>query len=324
MKKKNDSNNGACSILAIFLFCWEFLILRLYLGYFINWGLFLFLHALAVIFALFFIYASYKSQNDLRYPLLLFLSLFGTGVFGAAGFILLAILCPLFSLFTTPANIWFEGLFPEQLSTPFSKIFQRVQSRWDDYSQLTEATSFQDLFTFGTLAQKQAVLDAVAKDFNPLYSTILKRALDDPHNAVRIQAAAIVSKIDFDFEGTIIKLTEHAKKTPDDHTILLKLAMQYDNYASLGLLDPFREQEVAERAVNYYREYLKDSPEDTKAQFAIGRLLFYSKDYIKFLKWCEEYRSKFKTLPSIINAWYLEALYKLHRYEELADAARGF
>ncbi len=59
---------------------------------------------------------------------------------------------------------------------------------------LNEVATFEDLFFCGNLSQKQAVLDAIVQDFIADYSPVLMMALSDPHNSVRIQAAAIMSR----------------------------------------------------------------------------------------------------------------------------------
>jgi hypothetical protein len=283
-------------------------------------SLFLLLHAL-VIAALFGVLRGqwYKRKSINNWALLL-LAAFGAGALGIAGFLLFLLLRKLYAKFMTPASVWFAGLFPEEHLSGFDQIFRRVQSGWDDYSSLAETSSFQDLFTNGTLAQKQAVLDVIVKELSPSFMPILKQALKDPLNAVRIQAAAIVTKIDLDFEK---KRLELQKQPLQEEAVLLALAKHCDLYASLAILDPLRQKEIAREAIRWYRDYLQKKPEDQNSWFAIGRLLFHAGDFIPFLEWCDTYRTHFKGLPAIVHSWQLEALYRLHRYAELAVTARA-
>lgn len=319
MIDKVNANNWKSALLALFSFIFESFIFAAYLSGLIYLIPFALMHLCIVLVLTWFTYRSYKRGEDLRFPLMLLFSVFGTGPFGAGGFLLCGIIYPIFSLFTTMPEVWFEELFPEPSVSSFAKIYQRVTSGWDDFNLMSEVATFQDIFNYGTLTQKQAVLDAIIHDFNPVYSPILKEALKDPHNTVRIQAAAIMSKLDLDFSAELTSILAEQKKNPDDPALLLRLGKQYDTYVFFGILDPIREREIGERAIACYQDYLKINPDDRQVWFSIGRLLFHLKDYDSFLIWCEEYREKYKQIPAIVQAWYLDALYRLKRYDELSQ-----
>lgn len=318
-----DKNNWKTILLALVVFILEFVIFTGFINQVIPLFLLGILHGTIVAGLAYYTYLAKKREEDLRYPFLLLLSAAGTGPFGVAGFLLLVLLYPFFSYFSTPPERWFEELFPSLHQTSFSNIYQRVQSGWDDYSHINEVATFEDLFTCGSLSQKQAVLDAIVQDFKPDYARILKQALADSHNSVRIQAAAIMSKLDIDFSEITEALLERQKENPDDPKIILDLAKHYDRYATLGILDPIREREVAENAIIYYGRYLETDPSDIKSLFSIGRLLFLIEDYEQFLVWYEDYRQKVKVIPSLVQTWYFHALYKLQKYEELSLSLRG-
>jgi tetratricopeptide (TPR) repeat protein len=323
MKRVDDSKNWKTTILGIGVFVFEFILFFIFLNGWLHL-LFLLIFQVALVgFLVRYVYHCFKRREDLRYPLLLLVSVFGAGPFGAAGFLLLTLLYPLFKKFSTPPSVWFEDLFPEEKTLLFGRIYQRVKSGWDDYSQPNEVDSFQDLFNHGALSQKQAVLDAIVKDFNPSYAPILKQALNDPQNTVRIQAAAIVAKIDDEFAMEQTKLHEEEEEKPEKPEIILKLAEHFDIYVSLGLQDILTSKRLTEKAIEYYQKYLQIKPNDLRVWLAIGKLLFNQKDYENFLIWCENYRKKYKDLPRLVQSWYLEALYRLHRYEELAEHVGG-
>lgn len=324
MNSSKKSGNLISIIAAILAFIAESAILFLFLYLDIHVVFFLVLHLIVLLFLLLLVRFIFQRGEDLNYPLLLLVAVFGTGPFGAAGFLVFAALRPIYSYFSTPASVWFEGLFPEHQQSQFSTIYQRITSGWDDYSQLSEISSFQDLFNYGTLSQKQTVLDAIVKDFDPIYAPILKRALDDPHNTVRIQAAAIVAKIDLDFDEQLKKNMRAYSETPDDPDVILKLAQHYDSFTSSGIMDAMREKEIGERAIYYYREYLKINPDDRNIWFTVGRLIFHDKNYSGYLSWFKEYRTKFGEPARIAQTWYQESLYRLHKYEELSTAVRGY
>ena len=270
------------------------------------------------------IYRSYKRQKDTRFALILLLATFSTGPFGVAGWIFLCLLYPLLARISTPIGKWFEDLFPEESITPFGRIYERITTGWDDYNQSAEVASFEDIFSFGTLSQKQAVLDSIIKDFSPIYAPLLKRALTDSSNAIRIEAASIVVKIDFDFQEELLRLLEEKKLTPTDPALLLRLAQHYDTYSQISLLQPTRKKNLREEAIYHYKEYLKTSPEDRLVWFSIAKALFHGAEYEEYISWYESYKNKFPTLPSILHSWYLESLYRTRRYEQLASSAKRF
>lgn len=319
-----NSQNWKSIILGLIVLVFEAIVLLAFLHEFLSIYLLISIHACVIFILGSFARLSFQKNEDLRYPLLLLLSTLGAGPFGTAAFLLMALLRPLFALISVLPEKWFEGLFPEQTLTPFSRIFLRIKSGWDDYGLLAEVASFKDIFKFGTLLEKQAVLDAIVKDFNPIYAPILQGALVDPHNSVRIQAAAIVSKIDFDFDKSLMKIIAAEKENPHNPKTQLMLATHYDQYLSLGILDMARRHAIGDLAIKSYQEYLKSKPDDRSTWFAIGRILYHQNDFESYINWYQEYREKFKIVPDIVVSWYQEALYRMHRYEELADATRGY
>jgi len=283
---------------------------------------YLFLHTLTIIILSANTYWIYHKNENLLYPLFLLATGLIAGPFGLASFLLMIILRPFYALFASPMNIWFEGLFPEQNLSLFEKIIERIKSHWDDYGRQGETTPFQNLFTYGTLADKQKVLDAIIENFDPSYSSILKEALQDRQNVVRIQAAAIITKLNTDFEEGLKKLEKIHHDDPKDKANLLLLAEYLDSSAYAGILNEFREKEVASLAVRYYRNYLQTAPDDLNVWLAVARLLFYQKDYESFIQWYDEGKSKFKFLPKILISWSLDALYKLKNYDAFTSQLR--
>lgn len=323
MKKVDDSKNWKTTVLGIGVFIYEVILFFLFLVEWVHPLFLLIFHMALVGFLVRYVYHCFNKHEDLRFPFLLLISVFGLGPFGAAGFLLLSILYPLYRKSATPPSVWFADLFPEEEILLFGKIYQRVKSGWDDYSQPNEVDSFQDLFNHGALSQKQAVLDAIVKDFNPTYAPILKQALNDTQNTVRIQAAAIVAKIDDEFAMKQTQLLEEEEEEPGKPEHLLKIAEHIDTYVSAGLQDISTLKRLTAKAIDYYQKYLQLKPDDLRTWFAIGKLLFNQKDYEHFLIWCDDYRKEHRDLPRLFHSWHLEALYRLHRYEELADHAGG-
>lgn len=275
-------------------------------------------HLLTIFILSVYAYGFYRKKGDLLYPLLLLIFGCAAGPFGLGSFLVLFILHPLFSCFSTSSEIWLEGLFPKKDLSQFEQIIQRIKSQWDNYTHLSEASSFHNFFTFGSISDKQMILDVITEDFDPSFSPILKQALGDRHNVVRIQAAAIVTKIDIDFDSELKRLQKMHLKTPKDEKILMLLAEHADAYSSLGTLDDLRQQEISSLAIKYYQAL----PDTQKTWLALGRLYFREKNYTAFVDWYEESRKRMSSIPSILHSWYLESLYTLKHYDKFANEVK--
>ncbi len=316
-----DSNLLEPVLLAALSLVYEITLFYLYFQSFINTPALLIYHGIFLGMLLSLAIQSYFQGKDIRHFLLCILAVFGAGPLGALGFLIQSGFYCLLKRQATPMEIWLSELFPEASVSPASSIFQRISAGLDDYQQMKEPSSFHDLFSYGSLEQKQAVLDVIVKDFHPSYFSILRRALNDPANTVRIQAAAIVAKIDDDLEKEMQEILLQNRRL--DPVWILKLAQFHDLVSSCDVFDSHRKKDHQNQALLLYREYLKSFPSDLKVHFAIGSLLFHSRAFLPYISWYEEYKKKEKTIPHIAHIWYLEVLYQLHRYQELAIASRA-
>ncbi len=317
MNKKSNLNNWMSVILGFFAFIFETFILLLYLFDILNIYFVIFVHIVIIILLFLFVHLAYKQQKDLLYPLLLLLSTLGAGPFGLAIFLLTVLFRPLLSVFTITPEGWFLGLFPEHNFSPFRLIYQRVKSGWDDYNLSSEITSFKNTFIYGTIAQKQSTLDAIIKDYQPCYSSILLQALADPNNTVRIQAAAIISKIENNNDLKLQALLAKKNLNQNDEENL-KLAEFCEEYINLGFIDSLKKKELGHLAVSLYKDHLNKYPDDSAVSCAVGQLLFLMKDYNEYILWFNEHKKRFKKTSEMAFIQYREVLYKLQRYDLLS------
>ena len=181
------------------------------------------------------------------------------------------------------------------------------------------------MLEFGSLHQKQALITLINQAFQPAFGPILKRALSDDNNAVRVQAATAMNRIENDIHRKTVDLTGRLERNPADPAGLLALARHYDSYLYSRILDVRREAEVREKALDAWNRYLAVRPDDAQARIAANRLMLRS-------GLCSEAASSLKelmdsgTMTARVRFWYMECLYRLGRYEELracASAAVG-
>lgn len=178
-------------------------------------------------------------------------------------------------------------------------------------------------------------MDAIVKDFDPIYVPLLKLAADDKENTLRMQAAAIIAKINQDFENKLKKLNREAAAKKKSSAVDLKFAQLFDAHAYSGLLSPYLAHESQMKALSYYTHYLNACPGDGATWLAKGRLLFRLQHYSEAVALFADYEQRFGPLPFNALGWYLETLYHLKDYSglsalaktvssRLADSDRGF
>jgi tetratricopeptide (TPR) repeat protein len=313
----DDTHNMSYILFAVIASFLELSALILTKGLTLFWVVHLLITAVLSLVAF---YASRK-EWDLRFLLLLWFGIVIFGPFGSLAYLSCFLFYVIYKRLSTPFEKWYSSLFPDLQLTQAGRIYERIISGWDDYKTQREVISFQDLMRVGSLEQKQTALEMIVLNFNPLLAPILKLALDDPSNQIRVQAASIVAKIDRDFEEKKIALLNDLQAHPEQLTKLLALAEHLDTYAFSGILDVIREKEYRELAIEYYREYIEQRPEDHQAWMALGRLLNRVNAFDQVMTWFEERLKKSAYIPPSGFVWYWEALYMLHSFNKLSDSA---
>ena len=257
-----------------------------------------------------------KKGKDLRLSFLLFSFTLALGPAGAAATLLTAAMVSIFSRKTKPFEEWYCALFPDETSSQ-SDILEEIQAQ-----RAQEERSIMpliDVLTFGTHTQKQALLTMVTSNFKPAFAPVLKTALNDANNAIRVQAATGITKIEADFMTRAVDLTNRCEQNPDDADLLKEIAEHYDRYAYIGLLEHDRETECRNNALGYYARYLALRPEDSAARTAAGRILVRDRRYKDAVAWFERVGSDGTVVPRAPEeaVWYLESLFRLGHFAKV-------
>ena len=265
-----------------------------------------------------------KKGRDLRLNFLLFCFTLTLGPAGACATLLTAAMASLFSRKTRPFEEWYRALFPDEATTE-SGLLEEIQAQ-----RLQEERSIMpliDVLTFGTHHQKQALLTMVTSNFKPAFAPVLKTALNDPNNAIRVQAATGITKLEADFMTRAVDLTKRCEQNPDDAHLFKEIAEHYDRYAYIGLLEHDRETECRNNALQYYGQYLALRSEDSEARAAAGRILVRDRRYKDAVAWFEQASiDEISARQAPEEAvWYLESLFRLGQFEKVRTIlmARG-
>lgn len=253
-----------------------------------------------------------------RYGLLLLPAVALMGPFGASGVLLSLAAYAAMRRRATSFEDWYLSLFDQAGETDVERLYERIVA--GRTAGGGDVASFADILRTGTLAQKQALLALLARDFKPQFAPILLAALKDATPVVRVQAASAVVAIETQFTDTTIALKKAADAAADDFDAVLALARHYDDYAYSGLLDRERARECRAEALAAYRAALALRADRLDLRARIARLLLRDDRADEAADWLSRCRAEgYRTAE--MDDWLLECFYRLRRWDDLRDLA---
>lgn len=279
---------------------------------------FLLIHALMVAVLWFYTRNQQQEGEDTRFPMLLTLTTALLGPFGAAGSLLTMLLHNIYARQALSFLDWFRTIFPSRLRTLPIEIEEGLATGRDMSDRKYNVLPFMDVITHGTEAQKREAISKMGDRFYPGFAPALLQALSDPSNAIRVQAATVIGRVENDFLERSYVLEREAGKEDATAEDILALAKHYDDYAFTGLLDIQRERENRKKALSGYKRYLKLHPEDQAVRKSIGRLYLRMDKKRKAAEWFKDIIERGHATPQI-EIWYMEALYRTGQYNALRE-----
>ncbi len=264
-----------------------------------------------------------RAHRDLHIPMLLTITTAVMGLFGALGSVCVLGFLPLFRRHSKSFEEWHSILFPAEIMTSTEALTEHITRTYRDQDSIQpEVTPFIDVLTSGTTDQKLAMISMVVKHFRPILAPVLRMALNDPNNAIRVQAATAMALIEEEFTKRTLGIEVAATTRPDNPVTLKTLARHYDNYAQTGILDDERERENQNKAIQAYQKYLGFKSDDIEARLAIGRILLKSQSFAEANAWFEKcLKDGFDTFDIILG--YMEGLFHAGRFQDLRELARS-
>jgi polysaccharide biosynthesis protein PelE len=255
-------------------------------------------------------------HGDVSRPLLLLILTIVLGPAGSAGTVFVLVMTAWHSRHTVPFEEWYRALFPDVEQDQQVAAWERIIDE-----QIGENSggvpAFADVLAFGTVAQKQSLLALVNRRFRPELGPVLKRALNDADNAIRVQAATAISRLETVFLQDSLRLTRSIAASPDDPAPVLEMARLCDNFAYAGILDGRRTAETRAAALSHYQQYLRMVPGDSEIMLTVARQELRQDHFQEALDLLERAGDAGWTDAAIL--WRLECLYGLGHLE----AARG-
>lgn len=305
------------SLVALVAFAVEYGLMRYYLTDGLAW-IALTAHVAVSLALAAWWYFSSAARADIRLPMLLTVSTAALGPVGAAGTLVTVILARCYGRKALPFEEWYQSLFPDTEQDENAETLNRIADAESQGSGTVSA--FSDVLAFASLHQKQSLIALIGSSFRPLFGPVLKKALLDNNNAIRVQAGAAMNKLENSILDRTLELTDRIRENPGDAKGQRLLARHYDDYLYSGLLDSKREDEIREQALAAYRYCVVRAPGDLESWLAVGRLLVRGKRYGEAEEWLERaFEAGLST--SEASLWYMESLFHLGRFEKLRHLA---
>lgn len=241
-----------------------------------------------------------------------------TGTMGFVGIIGVMLAFGLFWEYRKTATSfeeWYESLFPADFINASTELMSRIESQGANAN--AALTPFMDILAYGTQEQKQTMIAKMSRHFKPAFAPVLREAVNNADNAVRVQAATAISHVENSFMRRTMAFEQQLEHHPEDMELVLTVARHYDDFAFTGLLDPVREGENRQKAIAGYRACLAGRPEDRGVAIALGRTLVRSGALEEAAEFFEAtLRHGEATHPMVL--WAMETLFKLKRFDQLA------
>jgi hypothetical protein len=164
--------------------------------------------------------------NQLGFALPLTVATAVAGPIGAGSMLAAMLLTEFFRRSAKPAADWLDGLDEARGSGT------RTNPSRDREGAVSavEVTPLMDILEMGDELQKQEVVALVTRSFRPALAPLLKRALEDSSNAIRVQAATAMARIEGRFLHRAMQLDQLAAKKPGSSDVARDLAHLYDDY----------------------------------------------------------------------------------------------
>jgi len=266
-----------------------------------------------------------RREKDCRLLYLASLTTLALGPVGALGSLYSGLTYVIQRRTATPFYEWYETILPDQTTTPQERLMERLRAWGQETESLhREPVPFNEVLTSGSRRDKQAAIALMARQFNPAFAPAFRQALHDPDNAVRVQTASAITRIEDQYHRRGMELEKQLAMGEGDIEILRKLAQHYDEHASAGLADADTLAEHRRKAEHLYEEIVQRAPDDVDSLWALGRL------YVRcgrIREAAERFEQALAVNDSHIDprwrVWYWECLFSLGRYQDLREEVRA-
>jgi hypothetical protein len=282
------------------------------------------LHGGALLLNAAFVWQQASRGKDLRWSALMLLMLGAAGPFGAGMCLLTCFLYGFNVKVAAPFMEWFASLFPEDAESLGKHVYERIRAGYERAPEQIAVEPFRDILAYGSFAQKQAALVKMTLHFRPQFVPLMRRALNDTDNAVRVQAATAIAKIERDYLQLAVKLEKEHARQPDNLIQLARFAAFCEGYADSGISDALGQQAYRAKAIALYNELQQKTGESPETDEALARLYGHTQEPERACFHFERALAARETpTPELLHS-YAETLYRMQAYGRLRKLASRF
>ncbi len=212
------------------------------------------------------------ADEDKTLGTLFCLLFFFLGPIGMIGGMIMLPLLALYESAGTTVKELLAAIFPNIQIEPRKKLYDRIVFGQEEFGEVEANISFQDIMLYGTNEQKEKTIEKMLRFFRPEFAPILIKALNNPINAIRVQAAASIASLDLQYEVKQEKYLEECKQSKSSPDSLFALANHSFEWSRSGLVDPEQKQKLEKTAIHAFEQYLRLRPNDNRASLSLARL----------------------------------------------------
>ena len=303
----------------------ESVILIFYLDTTISTTWFVVFHILFIFSLAALVFYRVKTKKETYFLTLLTLSTTLLGPLGALVVLFLISFLPKFSQPSSynPPNMY-ESILSGLKKTEQEELFEQLISGNVENFNKSSVIPFMDILYYGTQREKQNLIALLINNYQRSYSPILKEAVKDPDNSIRVLASMGIAQIENRFMKRAIEIESNKDGSEESKEFYFKtLGRHYDEYAYCDILDEFVQMDIRYLAIGAYMEYLSINPLDEEVLFWLGRaLLRNGKMDEAALVFDEAMRNNL--LSPEHSIWYLESLYQSNEFKKLGESIRQY
>jgi hypothetical protein len=170
------------------------------------------LHAAAVVVVALVLFRDRAPGDDLTLAALMFLVILVAGPAGAIASLAALAFVNQAGAGPEVLSAWYTRLSKASGSAPSTELSDRVAAGRVIDTNSAAPAQFESVIATGTLAERQAALGLMARHFHTDYAPALEAALRSPEPVVRVQAAAVVSRVRADLKTRIKALVAGSEK----------------------------------------------------------------------------------------------------------------
>lgn len=261
-----------------------------------------------------------RQHLDTRVHLLLALTCAGLGIIGAAGTLIALAVIAVATRRAQPFEVWYSELAPKHDPNDLAHLLHDIESGRENATYVTQIEEFSTVLAHGAYREKQAVLSLISRNYRPEFAFLLREALGSADASLRVQAATAIEKVEAGFTRAWVRLQAASVARSQDYNTQLRLALHLDQYADSGLLEPPRDQQVRERALQAFKRCAALRPDDPQARLGLTRSLLRCGQHAQAIDGLRAVAAAQRTAE---EWWCLaEALFQMRAYEEMRRVAR--